>query len=166
MLDTVTRYLAGITNGLYQRAVRTVVVPLAERYSSQPLTSAGLVISAGGATTAKIGAANFYACATGDLVQIAAGTVLPVLTGIVITAAYYNVVCFFVNSAGVVTVGAGTQAATLGGVVFPQIPSGNAMIGFLIVTNAGTFTGGTTPLDTATTVYVSPLGPFDATVLV
>jgi len=35
----------------------------------------------------------------------------------------------------------------------------------LVITNAGAFTGGTTALDTATTVYISPTGPFDPTVL-
>jgi hypothetical protein len=166
MLDTMTRYLTGITNGLYQRAVRSVMKPLVDRFSSQPLTLAGLVINAAGATFAKIGAANFYAAASGVMVEIAAGTAMPALTGINIAAGSYNVACFFVNSAGVVTVGGGTPATTLGGVLFPQIPDGNAMLGFLIITNAAAFTGGTTPLDTATTVYVSPLGPFDPTVLV
>jgi hypothetical protein len=165
MLDTMTRYLTGITNGLDQRAVRMVVKPLVDRMSSQPLTSAGLVIHGAASALAKTGAADFYASVQGVLVKIAAATDMPALTGIVITAAYYNVACFFVNSAGTVTVGAGTQATTLAGVLFPQIPDGNAMIGFLIITYASTFTGGTTALDTATTVYVSPLGPFDATVL-
>jgi hypothetical protein len=166
MPDTMTRYLSSITNGLDQRAVRAVLKPLVDRYSSQPLTSAGLVINAAGALFPKIGAADFYASAAGVLVKVAAGTAMPALTGIVITASFFNVACFFVNSAGVVTVGAGRQSATLGGVVFPQIPDGNAMIGFLIVTNAGGFTGGVTALDAGTTAYISPQGPFDPTVLV
>jgi hypothetical protein len=166
MLDTMTRCLAGVTEVRFRNALRKILRPLVDRYSSQPLTSAGLVISAGAAATAKIGAADFYAVASGVLVKVAAATVLPALTGIVITAAFFNVVCFYVDSAAVVTVAAGTQAATVGGVVFPQPPDSKALIGFLIITNASTFTGGTTALDTATTVYVSPLGPFDPTVLV
>jgi hypothetical protein len=35
----------------------------------------------------------------------------------------------------------------------------------LIITYASAFTGGTTPLDTATTVYVSPMSGFDPTAL-
>ena len=40
-----------------------------------------------------------------------------------------------------------------------------ALIGFLLITHSSTFTGGTTALDTATTVYVSPIGAFDPTIL-
>jgi hypothetical protein len=166
MLDTMTRYLAGVADYQTRNALRKVVRPLVDRYSSQPLTSAGLVINGAGAAFPKIGAADFYASAGGVLVKVTAGTALPALTGIAITAAFFNVVCYFVGSTGVVTVGAGTQAATLGGVVFPQIPDGNALVGFLIITGAGAFVGGTTALDAGTTVYVSPLGPFDPTVLV
>jgi hypothetical protein len=154
MLDTMTRHLAGITDASSRSALRRVLKPLVNQYSSQPLTSAGLVINGAGAAFPKIGAADFYASVTGILVKIAAGTAMPALTGIVITAAFFNVVCFFVDSAGNLTAAAGTQAATLGGVLF------------LIITNAATFTGGTTALDAGTTVYVSPLGPFDPTVLV
>jgi hypothetical protein len=166
MLDTMTRHLAGITDASSRSALRRVLKPLVNQYSSQPLTSAGLVINGAGAAFPKIGAADFYASVTGILVKIAAGTAMPALTGIVITAAFFNVVCFFVDSAGNLTAAAGTQAATLGGVLFPQPPDGKALVGFLIITNAATFTGGTTALDAGTTVYVSPLGPFDPTVLV
>jgi hypothetical protein len=166
MFDTMTRYLTMLGNGLEQRAVRAVVRPLVDRYSTQPLTSAGLVINAGGALVAKIGAADFYACVQGVLVKIAAGTALPALTGVNAAAGGFNVACFFVDSGGTVTVAGGTGGATLGAVVFPEPPAGKALIGFLIITYASAFTGGTTALDTATTVYVSPLGPFDPTVLV
>lgn len=165
MLDTITRFLAGFSNAKDAYFLSRVFNALGDRYSSQPLASAGLVINAGGATFPKIGAADFYAVANGVLVKVAAGTALPALTGITITAAFFNVVCFFVDSAGALTALAGTQAATLGGVVFPQFPAKKALIGFLIITNASTFTGGTTALDAATTVYVSPLGAFDPTVL-
>lgn len=166
MIDTMTRYLEGVTAPRYRKAIRAVVEPMVDRFSSQPLTSAGLVIKAGGSALAKSGAADFYATAAGVLVKVAASTDMPALTGINLTAANFNVVCFFIDSAAVVTVAAGTQAATLGGVTFPQFPKNKALVGFLIITYASAFTGGTTPLDTATTVYVSPLGPWDPTVLV
>lgn len=166
MIDTMTRYLSAIKENHWRRAVRNVALPLIDRYSSQPLKTAGLVIKAGGGTLAKIGAVDFYASVQGVLVTIAAATDMPALTGINITAANYNVACFFVDSASVVTIAAGTQGATLAAVVFPQFPQGKALVGFLIITYASTFTGGTTALDTATTVYVSPVGPFDPTVLV
>jgi hypothetical protein len=166
MLDTMTRYLVGITEVRFRTALRRILRALCDRYSSCALNSAGLVISAGASALAKIGASDFYAVANGILVKIAAGTNMPALTGINITAAFFNVVAFYVDSGGVVTVAAGTQSATLAGVVFPQPPDLKAMVGFLIITNASTFTGGTTALDTATTVYVSPTGAFDPTVIV
>lgn len=166
MNDTMTRYLAGLANVSDAYAIRPPFLSLVDRYSSQPLNTAGLVIKAGGSALAKSGAADFYAVSQGVLVKIAASTDMPSLTGINITAANFNVVCFFIDSAAVVTVAAGTQAATIGAVKWPQFPQGKSLVGFLLITNASTFTGGTTALDTATTVFVSPLGPFDPTVLV
>jgi len=166
MFDTMTRYLEGIKEVRFRNALRPVLKPLVDRYSSQPLTSAGLVISAGGATVAKIGAANFYAVAAGVLVEIAAGTAMPALTGINITAAYFNVVCFYVNNAGVVTAAAGTQSATLGGVLFPQTPDGSALVGFLIINYASTFTAAPRRSIRRPRFNVSPLGPCDPTMLV
>lgn len=168
MNDTMTRYLAGLSNIADGMTLRPFLLPMVDRYSSQPITSAGLVINAGGAAFPKIGAADFYACVQGVLVKIAAGTAMPALTGINAPAGGFNVACFFVDGAGVVTALGGTPAATLGAVRFPQFPVGKALVGYLIITNAGAFTGGTTALDTATTVYVSPIGggAFDPSVLV
>lgn len=169
MLATMTQYMEGFKNIPNRMALRPILYHLIDRYSTQPLNSAGLVIKAGGSTLAKTGATDFYASVKGTLVKIAAATDMPALTGLVITAANFNVACFFVDSAGVVTVAFGTQGATLGAVVFPPFAPGlnnKALVGFLIITNASTFTGGTTALDTATTVYISPLGPFDPTALV
>lgn len=166
MLDTMTRHLAGIADVKVRQTLRRILRSLCDRYSSQPLTSAGLAIHGSASALAKTGAADFYASVQGILVKIAAATDMPALTGINITAANFNVAVFFVDSAGTVTVAAGTQAATLGGVTWPIFPDGKALVGFLIITNASTFTGGTTALDTATTVYVSPLGPFDPSVIV
>jgi hypothetical protein len=90
---------------------------------------------------------------------------MPALTGINAGAGKFQVACFFIDSAGVVTALGGTQGATVGGVVFPEFPKNKALVGFLIITYASAFTGGTTALDTATTVYVSPLGAFDPTAL-
>lgn len=166
MLDTMTRLLAGITSSQDRTALRRILRSLVDRYSSQPLTSAGLVIHGSASTLAKTGSADFYASVQGILVKIAAATDMPALTGINIGAGAFGVACFFVDNAGVVTAAGGTPGATLGAVVFPTPPDGKALVGFLIITYASAFTGGTTALDTATTVYVSPLGPFDPTVLV
>jgi hypothetical protein len=166
MIDTMTRYLAAVKERAWSWGLRKILEPVVDRFSSQPLTSAGLVISTGGATVAKIGAADFYASVQGKLVKVAAGTAMPALTGIGIPAGQYGVALFFVDSGGNVTVAQGTPGATLGAVAFPQLTKEQALIGFLIITYASAFVGGTTPLDTATTVYVSPLGAFDPTVLI
>lgn len=166
MIDTITHFLEGITNNIWRHAIRSVVIPLGDRYSTQPLNSAGLVIKTGGSTLAKTGASDFYALVKGILVKIAAATDMTALTGLVITASNFNVACFFVDSAGTVTVAFGTQATTIGGVVFPAFPFQKALIGFLLITHSGTFTGGTTALDTATTVYFNSTAPLDPSVLV
>lgn len=167
MLDTMTRWLEAFGDIRERMSLRSIFLPVCDRYSSQMLNTPGLVISSGGATTAKTGAADCYASVNGKLVKIAAATTLPALTGINISAGNFNVVCFFVDSAGTLTVGAGTQASTLGNVVFPQFPQQKALIGFLIITYASPFVGGTTALDTATTVYVNEVGgSFDPTVLI
>jgi hypothetical protein len=158
--DTLTRWLEGIAAVKDQYHIRKISEPIFDRMSSATLTSPGIVISSGGATTAKTGASDTYGVANGTLWKVASGTTLPALVG-TITAAYFNVFCFFVDSAGTITVAMGTQGATLGAVVFPQFPQKKALLGFLIVTYASTFTGGTTPLDTATTVYVNSNEAFD-----
>ncbi len=48
----------------------------------------------------------------------------------------------------------------------PAVGVGKALVGFLTVTYGSTFTGGSTPLDTATTTYNSPTGAWDPSVLV
>ena len=161
--DTQRQWLEGVPGDLLRTAIRRVTEPVGDRMSSQALATAGLVISAT-TTKAKIGSTDFYGIANGQLVTIANGTDMPALVG-TITAASYNVFCFFVDAASAVTVAMGTESTTLAGIVFPQFPKNKALVGFLIVTYASTFTGGSTALNTATTVYVSPIGAFDPTVL-
>lgn len=166
MNASMTQFLEGIPILRTRQAVRGPLEPLVDRSSTQPLRTAGLVIKAGGSTLAKIGAADFYASVKGILVTIAAATDMPALTGLTITATKFNVACFFVDSASVVTVAFGTEGAALGNIAWPPFPLNKALIGFLIITYASTFTGGTTPLDTATTVYINGQAGFDPSVLV
>ncbi len=138
---------------------------IGDRFSSCAVSSAGLLIKSGTSTLAKTGSAVTNLVANGIPVAIAASTDMPALVG-TITAGSFNVFCFFIDSASVVTVAMGTEATTLAGVVFPPFPAGKALVGFLTVTYASTFTGGSTPLDTATTTYNSPTGAWDPSVLV
>lgn len=165
MQDTMTRFLEGVSTKKDAYNIRRAFESAIDRLSSQPLTSAGLVIHGAASTLAKTGAAAFYACVAGVLVKIAASTDMPALTGCNAAAGAFNVACFYVDNAGTVTMLSGSQGATLGAVVFPAPPKNKALIGFLIITYASAFTGGTTALDTATTVYVSPLAGFDPTAL-
>ena len=164
MQDTLTRYIGTMAASNDANALRPVFEPLVDRYSSQPLASAGLVISST-ATKAKIGATAFHAVTKGRLVTIAAGTDMPALVGS-ITAASFNVFCFFIDSDSTVTVAMGTEATTRVDVTFPPFPKEESLVGFLIVTYSSTFVGGTTALSTATTQFISPIGAFDPSVLI
>lgn len=160
----VNQQLAAMDSQNEQAALRPLLNALADRMSSQATSTAGLVIKAGGGVLAKTGAAAFAGVANGVPVAIEASTDMPALTG-TITANKFNVYCFFIDSASVVTVAQGTEGATLAAVKFPPFPVGKALVGYLVITYASTFTGNSTALDTATTVYVSPVGAFDPTIL-
>ena len=161
MLATLSQWLSGITNEGSRNALRTPLRAIADRMSSQATSTAGLVITAtAGKYVPKTGAVAFAGVVQGVPVAIAAGTDMPALVG-VITAASYNVFCFFIDRASTVTSAMGTEGTTLAKVKFPEFPEGKALVGYIVVTYASTFTGGSTALDTATTVYVSPVGAFD-----
>jgi len=165
MQNTVSQYLAQVGSGNDRAALGPVLQVIAAEHNTQALTSAGLVIKAGTSVLAKTGASAFYAIVGGRLLTIAASTDMPALTGLNISANAFNVACFFVNAAGTVSVRFGTEGSALGRVKFPDFPSDQALVGFLIITHSSAFTGNTTALDTATTVYVSPLGAIDPTLL-
>lgn len=163
MIDNVSSAIAAIPGELTRAGLNAILRPIADRMSSQATSTAGLVISAT-TTKAKTGAVAFAGVAKGVPVAIAAGTDMPALPG-TISAGAYNVYCFFIDSASVVTVKQGIEGATLAKVKFPQFPEGQALVGYLVITYASAFTGGSTVLSTATTVYVSPVGAFDPTIV-
>ncbi len=164
MQGTITQHLAGLPGESARKAVRTPLIAIGDRLSSCATSTAGLLIKAGGGTLAKTGSVAFQGTVQGTPVTIAASTDMPALVGS-ITAAYFNVFCFFIDQASVVTVAMGIEGSTLAKVKFPAFPEGKTLVGYLIVTYASAFVGGTTPLDTATTNYVSPVGAFDPTIL-
>ena len=118
--------------------------------TAQVLNSAGLTIGSSSKPKAKI-ANTTYALIEGVLV--AKTTAEIVLSGTV-AADLFNVYVLSMNAAGTVAATMGTAGATLAGVVFPTLPDGSAMIGFVIVnpTGTGDFVGGTTDLDDGTVV--------------
>ncbi len=171
MIETVSRWLAGMGPRKDREILRKLINPLADRYSTGPLTTAGLVITATtGKKVPKTGSAAMYLAVNGVLASIAAGTDMPALAGTVVNATF-NVFCFFQDAGGTRTSAMGTAGAYLAAVKFPPFPEGKALLGFIIInpTGTGDFVGGTTALDDATvapgTLYVSPTAPFDPTVL-
>lgn len=171
MIDTIARYINnGVKDLMSAISLQAILNPIGDRVSTLPLNTAGLVIKAGGSTLAKTGATAFYAIAKGITVTKAAATDMPALVGTVVNATF-NVFCFFIDSAGTLTVAMGTAGATLAAVKYPPFPVNKALVGFIVVnpTGTGDFVGGTTALDDATVVpnvaYISPVTGFDPTVL-
>lgn len=171
MLDTMTRYLSAITEVRWRKALSDVLSPMVDRTSSQPLTSAGIVIKAGGSALAKTGSSSTHVAVQGKLARISASTDLAALSGTV-TNAKFNVFCWFIDSGGTVTSQMGTEGATRAALKFPTLPVGKTLIGFVIInpTGTGNFVGGTTALDDGTVVpnaeFISLTGDFDPTVLI
>ena len=165
MQNTTSQILAGLANETNRSTLSPILTALADRLSSQATATAGLLVSVT-TTRAKTGATPFYGIAQGTPVTIAAGVDMPVLTGLNISANAFNIIAFYIDRASVVTALLGLEGTTLAKAVFPQTPQGKALVGYLIVTHSAAFVGGTTPLSTATTVYVSPVGAIDPTVLI
>lgn len=149
------------------RQLQLIIEGLYERLRSQCLTSAGLVIKAGGSALVKAGSI-VYATAKGVLIKKTANTDMAALSGTVVNATF-NVFVFTIDAAGTLYTQMGTAGASVGAVRWPTIDQGRAIIGFVIInpTGTGNFVGGTTPLDDATVVpnaaYVNTQGAFDPT---
>jgi hypothetical protein len=131
------------------------------RLSSVTLKTGTLAISA---TTTLAKTTNATILSAQGIIRSFAAADLPVLSGI-ITTGYQNVAVFSVDKAGTAYTQMGTQATTLAGVKFPNVPSTRAVLGFVIIANAtgSDFTCNTTALSavSVTTTYVDTLGAFD-----
>ncbi len=156
--DTLTRWLQKIGANAEREMLYQTQGAVFDALSSVSLSSAGLVIKAGGGVLAKTGGSTWHGVAGGKYQSIASATDMPALTGLVITANKFNVACFFIDESGTTSVAFGTEATLAKDVIFPDQPLRKALIGFLLITHSATFTGNTTPLDTATTLYISPSG--------
>jgi hypothetical protein len=170
-LSTLSQQIANFRDAVSQNITRALVSPLFDRSSSLMLSTAGLVIKAGGSTLVKTGATAAKALANGVYVNIAASTDMAALSGTVANGTF-NVFCFFIDQAGVLTSAMGTAGATRAAMKFPQLPQGKALIGFVEInpTGTGSFVGGTTALDDATVApnaaYVSALSGFDPALII
>lgn len=164
MNDTLTRLLLGISGGSERKALQAILGPLIDRLSCQITASAGLVIKAGGSTLAKSGASACHGIVQGRPFTINAATDMPALAGS-ISANKFNVFCFFIDRHGTTTAVMGIEGASAAEVRFPPFPEGKTLIGYLLITHSAAFVGGTTALDTATTLYMSPMGAFDPSAL-
>lgn len=164
--DTLVRWASNLRDGTARSILLTLFNPLFDRNSSLMMSTAGLVIKAGGSTLVKTGATAAKYFADGVYGNIAAATDMAALSGTVVNGTF-NVFCFFVDSGGNLTSAMGTAGATRGAVKFPQLPQNKTLIGFVEInpTGTGNFVGGTTALDDATVVpnaaYVSALSGFD-----
>ena len=167
MQETITRWVGAMGSVNDENALRPVLLAIGDRLSTQLLVSGALAIGTA-TTTAKI-ASTIYATAGGVLVSKTTAD-LAALSGSV-TNAKFNVYCWYIDAAGTVTSGMGTEGATLALVRFPTPPVQKAMIGFVVInpTGTGNFVGGTTPLGDVTVVpnavYVNTVGAFDPTIL-
>jgi hypothetical protein len=137
---------------------------LRAKLNTNMLTKPGLAIKTGGSTLAKAATAC-VALVAGAPVYIAANTDMSALAGTLATA-NSAAWAFYVDSAGVITTSTKTaDVAThaLAVAALPAPPSGKAMIGFIVVSNAtgSNFVGGTTALDAAslTVTYYDAVGP-------
>lgn len=144
------RSLKKIFEGIYT-ALSTqslVSAALTTGATATPATGAAWVGVVGGLSTGGNNAVSQTPNPT--LVQIASGTAMAALVGTVVNATF-NVFCYYVNAAGTRSSAMGTAATTLAGVIMPNTPPGNILIGFTIInpTGAGNFVGGTTVLNDA-----------------
>lgn len=167
MQDNVTRFLAGMSAARDRAALTPILRALADRYSSQMHTSAGLTFTAL-ATVDRTGAAISYGTANGVPFQIAATTNMAALSGTILNG-MFNVYVHYIDASGTLTTAMGLGATTWANVKFPPTPEGKAIIGYVRVNpTAGDFIGGTTALDAAgvNTAFASFTGAADPTLLV
>lgn len=169
MKESVRMWANPIRDNPTREAIDALIGYVADRLNSVSVSSAGLVIKAGGSTLVKTGVA-WYGFAGGKLVTKAANTDMAAFSGTVANGTF-NVFAHFVDAAGTLSTVMGAAASTLAGVVAPEKPIGSALIGYTIInpTGTGDFVGGTTAIDNATVVpnaaYINAIGAFDSTFL-
>ena len=107
--------------------------------------------------------ANTVTVVVDDVIVQKAAANMAALSGATVADGSKNVYVFCVDASGTLTTLAGTQATTIGGIVWPTVVDGTTVIGFLLISTSGaTFVPGTTALDagTVTATYVNTPYPF------
>jgi hypothetical protein len=143
--------------------LQRVLQDVYNRFRSVALTTAGLVINGAANPAARTGASITYFSVEGKPLSVAANTVLPAFTGTVANALFCPYV-FTIDKSGTTYIQQGTAGATLAASRFPEIAADRAIVGVVIINpTVGTFTGGTSALDStaANAVYISPVGAWD-----
>lgn len=148
MAKTITTSVGGLADA----GVRAALLKLQTLGVDLCLNSAGIVIGSSSKAKPKI-ANTTYALIDGVLVKKTTAEVT-LTTANNVANAKFNVHVLTMAADGTVTPRNGTEASTIGGIVWPTIPSGEVVIGFVLVNPTGTggFVGGTTEYDDATVV--------------
>lgn len=161
--------ISNSVGGLSDTGVRTALGKLQTAVVDQLLNTGGLVIGSSSKAKPKI-ANTIYALIDGVLVKKTTAEIT-LTTANNVANAKFNVIVLCLKADGTVSPRSGTEGATIDKVVFPAIPSGEVVVGFVIINPTGTggFVGGTTELDDATVVpnavYVNTVGTFNPNVL-
>lgn len=130
-----------------------VLAALIKGMQNRVLTDPGLRIKGGSGSALAQAHTATYAKVNDVLVTKAADTDMPAVAGTVANGEY-GIYLWTINSSGTLAQQTLADAATLAGIVFPNIPTDEAVVGAMLIhpTGAGDFVGGTTDLDDATVV--------------
>lgn len=159
----------GTSFTLCDQAMRNALDEIQRNFVDYCLTSAGLAIGSGSKKKVLI-ANTVYASIDGALVKKTTAEIT-LTTANNVANAKFNVIVLSMDASGTVTPTNGTEAATLGAVVFPEVPEDEVVLGFVIINPTGTggFVGGTTDLDDGTVapnaVYINTIAPFNMNIL-
>lgn len=156
-----------VSDATANQNLRDVITKLQVSLLDCVLSTAGLAIKA--AESAVVKSANAITAVIDGVIVAKAAADMPALVGS-IAASKFGLFVFTVNASGTLKTIPGTlTGAALANLVFPTIPAGEVVIGFIVVQNgtASAFVGGTTALDTTdvTVTYVNTPFPFNPNAL-
>ncbi len=167
MQNTVAQQLAAMASSGDENALRPILNAIADRLSSQAFNAGTLAIATVTQNVKTTGTVK--AVAGGHHVALAAADPIYTLTAANSVAINkFNVLCLYVNAAGVVSAKMGSEAASLGAVVYPTPDAGKALFGIVTISaGANVFTGATTALTggTVTVTYTDVIGAVDPSIL-